>query len=168
MLGLSRTEQRRKECEANAAQYGFGLEELDWQLEDATRWSGTISKPTGHGKDTWGVPVSRVQLRIVDARALCQRLCCSPLTLHDWVARGCPILRCWPFARFDVNRVEQWLASNGVTDWTNDNAYDLERPIRIVFRDVYEGKLSAELAEKVMTDLGYGVWEAPMPWFTGG
>ena len=93
----------------------------------------TLGKPTGHGKDIWGVSISRLKLDIIDARALCQRLRVSPLTLNDWVGNGCPILRCWPFARFDVKRVQRWLADNGINDWPTENEYDLERPIRVVF-----------------------------------
>ena len=168
MIALPRKEQRQKECQANAVQYGFRLEELDWELADVDMMSGTIGKPTGRGKDVWGVPVSRMQLTILDARELCQRLRCSPLTLHDWVGKGCPIIPCWPFARFDVDRVQQWLAQNGISDWPRENVYDLERPIRIIFGAVYEGRLGAEQAEQIMSELGFGVWETPMPGFTGG
>jgi len=161
MLGLPKIEQRHKECEANAAQYGFRLEDLDWKLEDVNIMSGTIGRPTGQGKDIWGVPVSRMKLNIIDARALGQRLKCSPETLYEWVKKGCPILRCWPFARFDVERVEKWLADNAMREWPTENEYDLERPIRIVFKAVYEGHMSPEQAEEIMKELGYGVWEAP-------
>jgi len=168
MLGLSRREQRRRECEANAAQYGFALEDLDWEVLDVDQMSRTLARPTGRGKDVWGVPVSRMQLDIIDARGLCQRLRVSPLALHEWVNRGCPILRCWPFARFDAERVEKWLAENGIRDWPTEDEYSLERPIRAVFRAVYEGQISAEQAEEVMESLGYGAWEAPAPGGEGG
>lgn len=168
MIGLPRKEQRRKECEANAALYGVRFEDLDWQLADVDMMAGTIGKPTGHGRDIWGVPVSRQQLTIIDTRGLCQRLCCSPLLLHEWVSKGCPILRCWPFARFDVERVMQWLSSNGISDWSQESVYDLERPIRVVLRAVYDGELPAEQAQQIMADLGYGVWEAPLPGLSGG
>ena len=168
MIGLPSKEQRRKECEANAGQYGFRLEELDWELSEVDMMSGTFGKPTGRGKDIWGVPVSRLQLTILDARELCQSLRCSPLALHQWVGKGCPIVRCWPFARFDVARVREWLAQNGISDWRRENVYDVERPIRTVFRAVYEGRLSPQQAEQVMSELGFGVWETPMPGLSGG
>ncbi|MDO8586621.1 MAG: RNA polymerase sigma factor [Armatimonadota bacterium] len=168
MLGLPRKKQRRKECEANAAQYGFRLADLDWELADVDTMTETLAKPTGNGKDTWGVPVSRLKLEIVDARALCQRLRVSPLTLYGWVRDGCPILRCWPFARFDAECVQTWLAERDISEWQAESEYDLERPIRIIFRAVYEGLISAEHAEEVIRYLGYGVWSAPMPWLKGG
>jgi len=168
MAGLDWKAQRQRECEANAAQYGFRLADLDWKLDDVSYMSETVGRPTGHGKDVWGVPVSRMALTIIDARALCQRLCCSPLELHGWVKRGCPILRCRPWARFDLDRVQQWLRDNGIAEWPRENAYELERPLRIIFREVYRGKLAADDAERVMADLGDGVWDAPVPWFTGG
>jgi RNA polymerase sigma-70 factor (ECF subfamily) len=168
MAGLDRKEQRRKECETNAAQYGFRLEDLDWELEDISWMSGTLKMPTGHGKDVWGIPLSRAHLTIIDARELCQRLRCSPLTLHAWVREGCPTLRCWPWARFDLDRVQQWLAEHGLRDWPKEDAYSLERPIRAVFQAVYEGRLSAETAENIMSELGWGVWAAPLPGLTGG
>jgi RNA polymerase sigma-70 factor (ECF subfamily) len=168
MAGLDRKAQRLQECEANAAQYGLRLEELGWELEDVNQMGETLGRPTGHGADIWGVPVSRLALTIIDARALCQRLGCSPLTLHQWVNDGCPILRCWPWARFDLDRVQQWLAAHGITEWPEENSYLLERPIRIIFREVYAGSLSAEQADQVMHDLGAHAWDAPLPWFTGG
>jgi RNA polymerase sigma-70 factor, ECF subfamily len=168
MLGLHRKEQRRKECEANAAHYGFQLADLDWEVADVNAMTETLGRPTGHGRDIWGVPVSRRKLDIIDARALCQKLRVSPLVLYVWVKDGCPILRCWPFARFDVERVEDWLAEKGISDWQVENEYNLERPIRVIFTAVYEGLISAEQAEDVMGYLGYGVWSAPMPSLKGG
>ena len=167
-LGLPLKEQRCRECEANSVQYGFRLEDLDWELADVDIMSETLGKPTGHGKDTWGVPVSRLTLDVVDARALCQKLRVSQLTVYEWVRNGCPILRCWPFARFDVARVEKWLAENGINDWPAEDVYCLERPIRVIFREVYESRISVEQAEEIMSFLGYGVWESPMPGPSGG
>ncbi len=168
LRNLPWTERRRRDCAANAAQYGYRLEELDWTLEDVDMQNGTLGKPTGTGRDTWGVPVSRLALQIVDARALCQRLAVSPLRLYQWVQQGCPILRCWPFARFDVARVAQWLADQGIHDWPREPADALARPIRLLFRAVAAGELTPEQAETSMRTLGYGVWEAPMPDLTGG
>lgn len=163
MLGLGRREQRRQECEANAAQYGFTLDQLDWELEDVNMMCETIGKPTGHGKDIWGVPVSRLPLDIIDLRELCRRLKVSPLAVYEWVGNGCPILRCWPFARFDFDRVKAWLTEQDIHDWPLESEYELERPIRVLYREVYNGRLSPEGAEEVMDRLGFGVWGAPMP-----
>lgn len=163
MLGLPHKERRRRECEANAAQYGFARQDLDWEVLDVDVMSQTLATPTGQGKDTWGVPISRMKLDIVDARILCQRLSVSPLTLYEWVQSGCPILRCWPWARFDADRVNQWLESNGITGWPVGCEYDLERPIRVIFKAVYEGRVTAEQALEVMRCLGDGAWEAPIP-----
>jgi len=109
-----------------------------------------------------------MQLTIVDARELCQRLGCSPLTLRGWVSRGCPVLRCWPWARYDVERVERWLENSGIHDWPRENRCDLDRPIRILFRELYEGGLKASDVQGLMDDLGSLVWCGPMPWFSGG
>ena len=163
MLGLPHVERRRRESETNAAQYGFALKDLDWELADVDVMCGTLGKPTGRGRDIWGVPVSRMDLDIVDARALCQMLRVSPFVLYEWVSSGCPILRCWPFARFDVERVRKWLTENAIGEWPAEDDYALERPIRVIFREVYDGRLSPEQAQEVMRCLGYGVWEAPMP-----
>lgn len=168
MLGLPHMERRRIECEANAAQYGFKLDDLDWELANVDTMSGTLGRSTGCGKDIWGVPMSRMELEIIDTRALCQRLRVSPLILYEWVQNGCPILRCWPFARFDVERVQQWLVKNEIADWPAEDAYLLERPIRLIFKAVYDGQLPSEDAEAVMETLGYGIWEAPMPVLKGG
>jgi RNA polymerase sigma-70 factor, ECF subfamily len=168
LINLSGTEQRRHEAEANAAQYGFKLEELDWQPAIHDRSSGTVMKPTGEGQDRWGIPISRMQLTIIDARELCQRLRCSPISLYQWVKDGCPILRCRPFARFDFDRVQAWLADRGITDWPKENVYMLERPARVLMREVYAGRVTPEQADEIRNTLGYGVWLVPMPGVNGG
>jgi RNA polymerase sigma factor (sigma-70 family) len=155
---LPRTEQRRREAEANAAQYGFTLEELDWEVADVDMMSGTLGKPTGHGKDVWGVPHSRMKLKIMDARDICRRLECSPMQLSEWVGAGCLIVRCWPFARFDLDRVKQWIADQEIGDWRRYRPRDLDRPIRAIFKAIEDGELTAEKAEEVITNLGWGVW----------
>jgi len=163
LTGLGRREQRRRECEANAAQYGYALHQLDWEVADVNMMSETLGKPTGHGKDIWGVPVSRLPLDIIDLRELCRRLKVSPLAVYQWVGNGCPILRCWPFARFDLDRVQSWLAEQGIQDWPREGEYELERPICMLYREIYDGRLAPESAEEVMDRLGLGVWGAPMP-----
>ena len=167
MAGLDWKAQRHRECEANAAQYGFRLADLDWKLEGVSYMSETVGRASGHGEDVWGVPVSRMKLTIIDARALCQRLRCSPVDLDGWVRRGCPILRCRPWARFDLDRVQQWLQDNGMTEWARESAYFLERPLRVIFREVYRGTLAPDEGERIMADLGEGAWDAPTR-FTGG
>lgn len=156
--GLAYREKRRRDCEANAAQYGYRLEDLEWELEDVDVLSETLGKPTGRGKDVWGVPHSRMKLKIMDARDIVRRLGCSPQTLHTWVEKGCPILRCWPFARFDLDRVKQWLADNGIEEWPKESPRDLDRPIRVIFKALHRRELTPEEAEKVITNLGWGDW----------
>jgi|GEM_PF-92485 len=167
LSGLGRREQRRRECEANAAQYGFTLDQLDWEVADVNMMSETLGKPTGQGKDIWGVPVSRLPLDIIDLRELCRRLKVSPLAVYKWVGNGCPILRCWPFARFDIDRVKAWLTEQDIEQWPEESAYELERPIRVLYREVYDGRLAPEQADEVMWRLGFGVWGAPTE-ITGG
>lgn len=156
--GLPFKEKRRKEAEANAAQYGFKLAQLDWEVADVDMMSGTLGKPTGQGKDIWGVPHSRMKLKIMDARDIGNRLGCSPQTLSDWVNKGCPILRCWPFARFDLDKVKEWLRVNNITDWPSESTRDLDRPIRLIFKALHRGELTPEQAEEVITNLGWDVW----------
>ncbi len=156
--GLPFKEKRRKEAEANAAQYGFKLKELDWEVADIDLMSGTLGKPAGQGKDIWGVPHSRMKLKIMDARDIGKRLGCSPQILSDWVAKGCPILRCWPFARFDLDKVKEWLKVNNISDWPGESTRDLDRPIRLIFKALHRGDLTPEQAEEVINNLGWGVW----------
>ncbi len=155
---LTFKERRRKEAQANAVQYGFTLEELDWEVADVDMMEGTLGKPTGRGKDIWGVPHSRVRIRMGDARDVCRRLHCSPQTLAKWVDDGCPILRCWPFARFDFDRVNQWIQDKGIRDWPKETDDDLDRPIRVIFKAIEQGELTAEKAEEIITNLGWGNW----------
>ena len=158
ITALPRKEQRLREAEANAAQYGFTLEELDWEVADVDMMSGTLGKATGHGKDVWGVPHSQMRLKIMDARDISRRLKCSPMQLLEWVEAGCPILRCWPFANFDLDRVKQWMEAQKVPDWRRYSPRELDRPIRVIFKAIEQGELTAEKAEEVITNLGWGVW----------
>jgi RNA polymerase sigma-70 factor (ECF subfamily) len=155
---LPRRERRRREAEANAAQYGFTLEELDWEVADVDMMEGTLGKPEGRGKDIWGVPHTRLRMSMGDARDVCRRLNCSPQTLSKWVDEGCPILRCWPFARFDFDRVNQWLRDNQIEDWPKESDYDLDRPVRVIFRALHRRELDPEEAESIITNLGWGNW----------
>jgi len=152
IAGLPLKERRRRDCEANAAQYGYRLEDLDWELGDVDIMSNTLGRPAGHGKDWWGVP-HHLDLSIVDARDTCRRFRCSPQTLLAWVEQGCPILRCWPFARFDLDRVRQWLADRKIADWPKESDHDLERPIRVIFKALHQREITPKLAEQIITDL---------------
>jgi RNA polymerase sigma-70 factor (ECF subfamily) len=159
--GLALKERRRRDCEANAAQYGFRLEDLDWELGDVEVLSGTLGRPAGRGSDAWGIPLSRMRLRIMDARDICRRLRCSPQMLAAWVEQGCPVLRCWPFARFDLDRVKQWVRDSGIrrlADWPEEDDHDLDRPVRLIFKALHRREVTPEQAEKIMTDLGFDVW----------
>lgn len=155
---LPRQEQRRREAEANAAQYGYTLEELDWDVAEVNMLRNTLGTPEGRGQDMWGVPHSRMKLKIMDARDIGNRLKCSPMQLSEWVDAGCPILRCWPFARFDLDRVKHWIADQGIRDWREYGPQELDRPIRVIFKAIEQGKLTAKKAEEVITNLGWGNW----------
>jgi RNA polymerase sigma-70 factor (ECF subfamily) len=155
---LPRQEQRRREAEANAAQYGFTLDELDWDVAEVSILRNTLGTPAGRGEDFWGVPHSRMKLKIMDARDIGNRLKCSPMQLSEWVDAGCPILRCWPFARFDLDRVKQWLEDQGIRDWRECSPRERDRPIRVIFKAIEQGELTAEKAEEVITNLGWGNW----------
>jgi RNA polymerase sigma-70 factor (ECF subfamily) len=155
---LPRKERRRREAEANAAQYGFTLAELDWEVADVDMMEGTLGKPEGRGKDIWGVPHGRVRTGFKDSRDVCRRLNCSPQTLSKWVEEGCPVLRCWPFARFDFDRVNQWLRHNEIEEWPKESDHDLDRPIRVIFKALHSRELNPEEAESIITNLGWGDW----------
>jgi RNA polymerase sigma-70 factor (ECF subfamily) len=155
---LPRQEQRRREAEANAAQYGFTLDELDWEVAEVNMLRNTLGTPEGRGQDIWGVPHSRMRLKIMDARDIGNRLKCSPMQLSEWVDAGCPILRCWPFARFDLDRVRQWIDEQGIQGWREYSPRERDRPIRIIFKAIEQGELTSEKAEEVITNLGWGDW----------
>jgi hypothetical protein len=150
---LALRERRRRDCEANAAQYGYRLESLDWELADVNVLSETLGRPVGHGVDVWGVPFSKVAVKMLDARDICRRLRCSPLALRQWVQRGCPAIRCWPFVRFDLDRVKQWLKDNQVSGWPEEDDADTDRPVRLVLRAVHQHELTPEEAVGVMEEV---------------
>jgi len=151
--GLMYRARRQRDCEANAMQYGYRLEDLDWELEDVNVLSETLGRPVGRGQDIWGLPLSKTRISMLDARDICRRLQCSPLTLHEWVLRGCPVIRCWPFVRYDLNRLKQWLKENGMTKWQKERDNDTDRPIRVILGAVYRQKITPEHALKVIDDL---------------
>lgn len=156
MAGLSWKEQRRREAEANAAQYGFRLAELDWEVADVDMMEGTLGKPTGRGDDVWGVPHTRMKVRTMDDRDICRRLQCSPIQLYEWVQQGCPVLRCHPFVRFDLDRVKQWIADNHITGWPKPTPQQTDLPIRLIFKALYSGEIDPERAEEIISGLGWG------------
>jgi len=156
IAGLALRERRRRDCEANAAQYGYRLDDLDWRLADVDVLSCTLGRPAGEGKDVWGIPLARQHITMLDARDLCRRFHCSPLTLHDWVARGLPVLRCWPFVRFDWDRTKQWLRDNRITRWPKESDSDVDRPLRIIFRALARGRLTPGQAEEIVDALELG------------
>ena len=63
------------------------------------------------------------------------------------------MLRCWPFARFDWRRVQQWLNDNGVEEWLRESDLDLEKPLRVILKAVERGELTAKRAEEILEGL---------------
>jgi hypothetical protein len=143
-------ERRRRDCEANAAQYGYKLEELDWHLEEVDILSNTLGKPAGHGADFWGIPLSRQRIAVLDARDICRRLQCTLLQVYEWVQQGCPTLRCYPLVRFDPDRVRKWLAESNIPEWPRADDRDTDVPMRVIFRELHRGAITPEYAEEVM------------------
>jgi len=94
----------------------------------------------------------------MDARDICRRISCSPMTLSQWVDRGCPVNRRPPFAYYVPDEVRQWLANNGITDWPKESDHDLDMPLRALLRALQRRELTPWEAEKVITNLGSGVW----------
>ncbi len=78
------------------------------------------------------------------------------MKLHAWVKQGLPVLRCWPFVRFDYDRVRQWLADHDITDWQKEDLQTTDVPIRVIFRELHKGTLTPEQAEEMVSDLGWG------------
>jgi len=150
---LPLTELRRKQCQENAALYGLKLEDLDWQVAEVDMMSGTHGKPTGEGRDWWGVPHSRMKLKIIDSRDICRRLRCSPQTLWEWVQQGCPALRCWPHVRLDLDLVKAWLKKKGITDWPRESDHDLDVTSRVLWKALYRQAITPEQVERIVTDL---------------
>jgi phage terminase Nu1 subunit (DNA packaging protein) len=91
-----------------------------------------------------------MQITLYDSRDVCRRLACSPQMLRDWVRRGMPALRCWPFVRFDWDRVKQWLADSGIQNWPKESSHDTDRPIRLLFKALHRGELTPQQAEEIM------------------
>lgn len=151
--GLMYRERRRRDCEANATQYGYRLEDLDWELEDVNVLSETLGRPVGRGQDIWGVPFSKMHISMLDARDICRRLQCSPLALYEWVLRGCPVIRCWPFVRYDLDRVKRWVSENGITEWPKEGDTDTDRPVRVILGAVYRREITPEHALRVIDGL---------------
>lgn len=94
----------------------------------------------------------------MDARDMCRRLNCTPMTLSDWVDKGCPVVRHPPWAEFQPDEVRDWLAANGVTEWPEASDADADWPIRVILKAVQRRELTPWQAEKVMLNLGSGDW----------
>jgi phage terminase Nu1 subunit (DNA packaging protein) len=94
----------------------------------------------------------------MDARDICRRLNCSPMTLSRWVEQGCPVRREPPFAHYVTEEVRQWLADNGITDWPKESDYDLDVPIRSILQALARKEITPWEAEKVKFNLGECGW----------
>ncbi len=90
----------------------------------------------------------------MEARDICRRLNCSPVTLSGWVDRGCPVRRDPPSAQFSMDAVKQWLDANGVAEWPRESDYDLDVPIRSILKALQRKDLTPWEAEKVVANLG--------------
>jgi len=94
----------------------------------------------------------------MDARDICRRLNCSPMTLSQWVDNGCPLHRHPPFAGYFTEEVKHWLADNGMNDWPKESDYDLDVPIRSLLKALARKQITPWEAEKIILNLGSGVW----------
>ncbi len=94
----------------------------------------------------------------MDARDICRRLNCSPITLSEWLDKGCPVDRDPPHANYDANRVKGWLAENGIRDWPKESDRDLDVPIRVLLKALQRKEITPWQAERVIVNLGSGEW----------
>ncbi|MDO8586620.1 MAG: hypothetical protein Q7T82_06225 [Armatimonadota bacterium] len=94
----------------------------------------------------------------MDARDICRRLNCSPITLSEWVDKGCPVERHPPSANYEIDRVKKWLAENGVTDWPRESDGDLDEPIRVLLKALQSKQITPWQAEMVIVNLGSCAW----------
>lgn len=94
----------------------------------------------------------------MDARDVCRRLNCSPITLSDWVDNGCPVDRNPPFASYDIADVKAWLADSAIIDWPKASDRDTDDPIRLILKALEAKDITPWQAEKAILNLGSGVW----------
>jgi len=94
----------------------------------------------------------------MDARDLCRRLGCSPLTLARWVEGGCPVHRQPRYAWYDLAEVEAWLAARGVTEWPKEDDRDLDVPLRCIAKALERKEITPWQAEQVIFLLGAEYW----------
>ncbi len=94
----------------------------------------------------------------MDARDICRRLNCSPITLSEWLDRGCPVERQPPYAHYEPSRVKEWLAQNGITDWPRESDDDVDKPLIPILRALERKEITPWQAEKVIMNLGSGDW----------
>jgi hypothetical protein len=93
----------------------------------------------------------------MDARDICRRLNCSPITLSEWVNKGCPVERRPPYVHYEIEQVKKWLAEKGINDWPRESDEDLDLPIRVVLRALSRKEITPWDAEMVNTNLGFGI-----------
>ncbi|MHB9105852.1 MAG: hypothetical protein ACYDCO_02240 [Armatimonadota bacterium] len=90
----------------------------------------------------------------MDARDVCRRLNCSPVTLSEWLDRGCPVRRDPPWANYDINAVRRWLEDNGIRDWPRESDHVLDVPVRALFNALARQEITPWEAEKITLNLG--------------
>ena len=94
----------------------------------------------------------------MDARDICRRLNCSPITLSEWLDKGCPVDRDPPYAKYDPSGVKEWLTENGISDWPKESDRDLDAPIRVILKALQRKEVTPWQAERVIVNLGAGDW----------
>jgi hypothetical protein len=95
----------------------------------------------------------------MEARDICRRLNCSPTQLAIWVEQGCPVqARSHGWANYEVDRVREWLAEKGITDWPKEEDWTLDVPLRSLLKAVERREITPWEAEKVLFVIGGEAW----------
>ena len=87
---------------------------------------------------------------VFEIRDLCRRLGISPIDAVRWTREGMPCLRYSPWVRWDIRRVREWIAQQGImpTGFTPEDLDDIEL---FVCRAVSNGGATPEEGHEVLS-----------------
>lgn len=138
-------DRRQADAESNAALYGMELEDVGPRMTRERMMTETLSfKST---REYWGVPAS---VEMLDGRDICRRLLISPFTLLKWVRQGMPCINFYPWRRYDLDLIRDWLANKGIEAPREVTMHDVDVMERYVLTEVQARRASVDDALEVL------------------
>lgn len=142
-------DRRQEDAENNAALYGIKPPDVGLRMTREKMWSGTLSRDWVT-REHWAIPDNA---SLMDVRDLCRRLLVSPFAIWEWSRQGMPRVRYYPWRRYDLNLVRQWLTENRVQVPRQVTIGDVDNLTRYVLMAVRDGRGNVQDADEILASM---------------